>query len=57
MMESRIDGKSFNIAGDSVSTDGTAVFFTRVDLGESVAAPHAHRWSQRMPVIKQSLQH
>ena len=33
-MEARLDGKSRDIAADSVSTDGTSVFFTRADLAK-----------------------
>ncbi len=33
-MEARLDGKRFTLDGDSISTDGLAVFFSRLDLGK-----------------------
>jgi len=38
MLESRVDGKKGAIAATDKSTDGTAVFFTRVDLKDILRA-------------------
>lgn len=38
MFEERIDGKKTTLLGDSVSTDGESIFFSRIDLKKTLAA-------------------